>query len=255
MKYLFSILLLALALSTTQAQIRPIFTDRSSQTDAVDIMPAGRVQFEVGYFFFTEDAGSIETSGSSIPNLKIKYGISEKFEVNIITNYQTLKVEIPGSTNKFNGLSPLSIGGKLMIKDGDGPNPKMSATGNVIFPTLGSEDFENDDLNAIFRLIMENDLGSGWAMTYSVGVDILDNDNPFAGTIMFGKGFSDQISAWAEVFASFINDAGDPYGVDFGIAYLVSDDLSVDASFALPLNDNAIDFFFNLGFGWKLDTR
>ncbi len=235
------------------AQDDAIFTDRPGQTDAVYTMGKGYLQIESGFFYGRdEETGIFKFTGTTTPNLMIKYGVIDRVEVKLFLDVKQEQNEdkIAGIESKNSGLAPIRLATKVFLMDGDGWMPAASITGILSLPNTGDNAFQHNDLNPSFRLQMENPLSDNLSLNYSIGGDWFDNNNSQGVyTIVLGSSFSDKLGGWAELYGTFNN--GNEFATDFGLAYLLSDYLQLDTSLGIGLNDAATDFFFNLGISWK----
>ncbi|QSE96231.1 transporter [Fulvivirga lutea] len=249
MRILLTLLLCVLFISV-QAQ-ETIFTDRPNVTDAVNVLNKGTMQVEVGYLNSTTDFGTSEVTFSTIPNFSFKYGLTDRVELRLLTNYGVL--DSPGQDN-ISGLTPITFSPKFFLIEQDGIIPKASVTTAFTFSDTGEEAFQVEDLNYNFRLLFEYQFNK-LTWTNSIGYDFLDNDNSaLAYTTVLGYPITDKLGSFVELYGFGESDTSDAaQNLDFGFTYLVSNKLQIDAIYGFNIDDNADSTIFGFGFGYKIN--
>lgn len=254
-KLTITLLLIAGLFGTLRAQDDPIFTDRPNVTDAVAVIPKGVFQIEVGYLNdkLKFDGGDITLS--TMPNLSFKYGLSERVELRVLTNYASLKIEDNIGSAEADGLTALTLSPKFALFEQSGAVPKTSLVTNFTFPDVGAQEFRNEELNYGFRALFEYNFGKvTW--TNSFGYDWLDFDNnqSVITTVLSGS-FTDKLGAFVE-FYMIGSDGTADVNTDFGLSYLVSNRFQIDCIYGFNLY-NEYDLegvssrIIGFGFAWK----
>ncbi|MEQ8926582.1 MAG: transporter [Fulvivirga sp.] len=228
-----------------------IFTDRPNVTDAVNVLNKGTIQFEVGYLNTTIGDGASEVTFSTIPNFSFKYGLTDKIELRLLTNYAVL--DEPGQDNT-SGLTPITFSPKFFIVEQDGIIPKTSLATAITFPDTGEEAFQVEDLNYNFRVLFEYQFNK-LTWTNSVGFDFIDNDDSVLGyTTVLGYPITDKLGSFVELYGFGESDNNqDAQNLDFGLTYLVNNDLQVDVIYGFNIDDNEDTTIFGFGFGYKIN--
>lgn len=220
-----------------------IFTDRPNVTDAVAVLNQGTFQIEAGYSITDGSAGLYEITSKTTPNLSLKYGLTDRIELRVLTNYRIQ--ERPGFED-INGLDPITISPKFALLEQDGIIPKTTLTLAFTFPNTGKKEFQVIDFNYSFRGLFEYQIQSiTW--TNSLGMDFIDNDeNVLAYTTVLGTPITEKLGVFVELYG-YENDGNSSQNLDAGLTYLVNNDLQIDFIYGFDLNS---DFdFYNLGFG------
>jgi hypothetical protein len=88
--------------------ITPIQTDRPDQTECPFIVPKDHFQMETGFLYEQTDKN---TQSVSAPSILFKYGLNERLELRLITEFTTIK----SGESTVSGLNPLTIGFKINI--------------------------------------------------------------------------------------------------------------------------------------------
>ena len=236
-------------------ELPPIFTDRSSQTDAIGLMPRGRFQLESGFFYSTDNESNEDFI--AVPNLYLKYGISNRLEFRLILNYFSLKTGSPTGDIEESGIAPIALGFKVaLLPEQRNVIPKVTYALTLIIPKIGDSAFKTDELTTSMRFLFENSINDFFTLDYSVGFDWEDNGNATGFyTLMGSFSFTDRFGGYVEIFSKYDEFIKDPWGFDTGVSYLINNNLVVDGTVGFGLNNVATDLFFNVGVGWKVDFR
>lgn len=147
------ILLLFLLISSSiySQELEPIQADRPDQTETPVIVPKGMFQVETGFTFQKNDAFN---KSLSLPSTLWKYGVNENLELRLITEF--LSEEI--NNEKFNGISPVSVGLKVKLTDENGIIPNTSFVGHISLPNAASKEFKTEFFAPEFRFVMQHTL-------------------------------------------------------------------------------------------------
>ena len=128
-----------------------IQTDRPDQNETPVLTPLKMIQVETG--FSCEKSNKDETN-VVIPSILWKYGISENFEVRLITEF----VRNESFSNKTSGINPILIGFKVKLIKEDGIIPKTSFISHLAMSNVSSTSFKLDFAAPQFRFAMQHSL-------------------------------------------------------------------------------------------------
>src|SRR5215213_2699163 len=132
-----------------------IKTDRPGESQTPEILTKKWFQAEIGLQFENDELKSI-----SHPDLLLKYGLSKRIELRLITEViteETLAV-IPSGNNFVSGVLPIRLGTKIALWDEKGGLPKTSLLIHTSIPKFASEKFRQRKWVPDFRLAMLNSL-------------------------------------------------------------------------------------------------
>lgn len=256
MKNLLLILFVYTITHTVQAQEEVIFTDRPNTTDAVALISPGTFQIESGFLSQWDKEDGVSYNFISSPNLNVKYGLLSWLEMRLLTNYLILNTEDDVTDSSISGLSPLTLSPKFRMMRQSLWIPAVSVTTNFTFPGTGKEAFQTDKLNYGFRLLLEHVFNDKYSWSHGFGADWDDRrEKTWAYSSAFAIAISEKTGAFAEIYGYFATDITSNHNFDAGLTYLVSNDLQLDTSFGLPLNENAPNFFISVGLSWKTNFK
>ncbi len=226
-----------------------ISTDRPSVSYSANVLPRGIFQSEIG-FVFTK----INQSNSSfqLPNISLRYGILNRVELRIMADYALTETESNSSKSKGNGFLPLQIGTKINFLENKAWLPSISVLGQMAFPKLASEKFQQEKASGFAKLLFENDLGKDFSIFYNAGVDFADSNNNFSYSGGVGKSVG-KTSFFTELFGSIPEEGENQLGIDGGISYSANQKTQLDCAFGVGLNENSPNWFGTIGFSFWLD--
>jgi hypothetical protein len=251
MKRLFSFTFLLLAFTAANAQLSPrIETDRPDQTETPFLTPKKWFQFEMGINWETDKSGARTFVH---PTLLSKYGLSDRFELRLITELVTAETVDPLSGRKTTdgGFRPIQVGGKLRLLEEKGWIPKTSLIFHIGVPKLATPAFQPSQWAPNFRFVMQNKLTEIISLGYNLGAVWTGNDGKptWLYTLAPGIDFAPNWYAYIEAFGFLNADNHPQHSFDGGIAYNFTPDARIDLSGGFGLTPNTrLDKYVALGF-------
>lgn len=228
----------------------PIATDRPDQTECPFIVPKGYFQAENGFFY---EKISLNSQSLAYPSVLWKYGLSENFELRLITE---LASEKELSQTKM-GLSPVAIGFKVRITEENGMIPKTSFIGHLTVPKLASKEFKTNFYAPSFRFTMQHTLSKRFTLAYNLGAE-WDGETPeptFIYTLTTGFSMTEKLGSYLELYGFSPQKQQSDHRLDGGLTYLISNNVMIDISGGLGLTSNAPKYFVSLGFSYRFKTK
>jgi hypothetical protein len=251
------IVLISSVLSAVPAlcqQSGKIETDRPDQTESPYIVPKKWFQSETG-FNIEENRSGYKTYVH--PTMLNKYGISNRFEVRLITTWTRFESpsDVPGITIVQGGLEPVVIGGKVALWEEKGARPKTSLLFHTSLAHAASKVYRQNRMAPELRLAMQHSLSDKIGLGYNIGAewDGFTRGPSWFISLTSAIDFSEHWSAYAEIF-NILKDGEHPLNnVDGGIAYTFSKNYKFDFSYGYGLNPHAYyGHYFALGFSFRV---
>ena len=232
--------------STLFAQENHIEADRPDQTETPAIVPKKMFQFESGFLYekTSSDAELLLT-----PTILSKYGVSDNFELRLITQFQSEHA----SGVDISGLAPVLVGFKVRLWDEKGPLPLTSFIGHLQLPNVASADLKASSLAPSFRFVMQHTLTEKLSLSYNLGAE-WDGEMPSATllyTVATGIELTDKLGMFAEFFGFAPETDAASHNFDTGFTYLLSNNAMIDVSGGIGLTENAPDTFASIGFSFR----
>lgn len=233
-------------------------TDRDSFTPATSTVTRGRLLVESAYSFI-DNRKVPETH--SYPELLLRYGWSDVVELRFGTNY-----EIGGSGNPVSGNvsdfeeeesqleeeARVLYGAKFFLSEQRGWTPKSSFILQGFTPTYGISNLTTMSANTVFGW----QLGNGWvwdsAFRYATSGFEGDHFNVWSPSTVIKIPLSERVKIHAEYFGAMTQGREKETTQHFfspGVHYLLTRNFEVGTRVGWGLNEQAPNFFLNVGFG------
>ncbi|MBK9105605.1 MAG: transporter [Saprospiraceae bacterium] len=226
----------------------PIRADRPDQTESSYLVPKGYAQMELGFSITDTDPGFIY----AYPSALWKYGLTDNFELRLITQYITIQ-KSPNPDQ--NGFLPLAVGFKSKLSNQKGILPKMSFLGHLRLPGVVSEEFEITYLAPELRLAFDHEVSDFFNVGYNVGLfwDGADPEPLVLYTLTTGFSITKRLGIFGEVYGATPQRDSEslPLNVDAGITYLIGNNFLLDVSASEGITDNADYSYVSAGFSYR----
>lgn len=248
----------ALAMPASASADDPIATDRPDFVESSAVVGKGRLQ--------VESSVEVERNGSdderetvwSTPTL-LRFGVTDSIELRVESDGALRqRTSAPGSTGATErGYADLSVGMKWHAMDARDQLPSVAVLLHADLST-GSAAFRDEGTRPSARVVAEwelaNDLSLG--VMPGIGYEKQHGGNMFGILgVVVGKSWSDQLRSIVEVSSPHIArsaNGGTEASLTVGSAYLVSNNVQVDAALSRGLNRRTADLSLTVGLSFKL---
>lgn len=253
MKFIFTLSLSFITFSLAAQLTEKIETDRPDQTECPYTVPHHWIQAEMG---IVKEKPGTKISHWSIPSVLWKYGISEKMELRVITEYSSYTFD-----NKYKdtiGFHPVHIGFKLQLWEEKGWLPKTSIIAQAGFNRLASKDFRSlSFLAPNFRFTMQNTFTEEISLGYNIGAEWDDTKSNAVFAYTFAPGFSlsEQWYAYVEAFGFIQKGEAAQHNIDGGFAYNSSSNVKLDLSGGIGISKESPAWYVNLGCSFRFALK
>ena len=227
--------------------VQPLQADRPDQTETPAIVPKGMFQIETGFTFQKNDSFS---KTNSLPSVLWKYGVNENFELRLITEFVSEKID----GEKSNGFTPVLIGCKIKLCEEKGIIPKTSFIGHIALPNAANSKYKLDAVAPEFRFTMQHTLSDKLSLGYNLGCEwdgTLPNTT-LVYTLTTGYAVSNKIGCYAELFGFAPQKERPLHNADAGVTYLINNNFMLDLSAGVGITENAPDHYFAFGFSFRM---
>jgi hypothetical protein len=239
-----------------------IETDRDSFTPATSVVRKGKTILESAYSF-VDNRGVRESH--SLPELIVRYGLSERIELRIGWNY-----EVGGAATDTSGVdagegdlleggglereSSIAYGVKLAVTDQRLWRPKSAIILQGFTPTSG----EVNDSQLIATYVFGWELPYRWkldcGLRYGTASEQVDHFHLWAPSVVLKAPIGRRWNVHAEYFGIMSSQKEVETNRQYfspGVHYLITPDLEVGVRVGWGLNDETARFFSNVGFGLR----
>jgi hypothetical protein len=237
-----------------------IETDRDSFTPATTTAGRGLVIVESAYTFI-DNASVPETH--SYPELLVRRGIGDWLELRLGWNYEIggagspVSGNTPGILNEEPELEEESrflYGFKSRFTEQDRWLPESAMIVQGYTPTSGKADATDVSAGYVFGWTLPSEIVWDTSIRYSTARLEEDDFNVWAPSTVVKIPIGERCKAHVEYFGIFSEGRANETVQQFfspGAHYLINDNLEVGLRVGWGLNDEAPNFFSNVGFGWR----
>ena len=241
-----------------EAEEGEIETDRDSFTPSTNVVGQGRSVLETSYSFI-DNRKVRETH--SLPELLFRYGIGENMELRLGANYEIggagspISANVPKSlesTPELEEESRVFYGTKLLLSDQVEWLPQSSFILQGYTPTSGEVTATSLSANYVFGWEFQNSIVWDSAMRYSTGALEEDHFNIWSPSTVLKMPLGEKWKIHAEYFSVFSEGREEESTQHYfspGIHYLISSNFELGTRVGWGLNEQAPNFFSNIGLG------
>ena len=221
----------------------PIAPDRPGLSTGTHTVAPGTLYLEAGYQYEFNRSG-LDTSTQTIPQLVLRTGLTDKLELDLLWDglNQDRIQGFPSETSS----ADVAIGGKYRLLQSEKLNLTLLG---LVSLSVGSEPSTSDNADPLLGLLWDYGISDTIQLFGVFQTTRLEDDDGSSfqeNQIGLGVGFghSDKLSTFVEYFAALPDQSGldDQHIVDAGITYLYSDDIQLDISAGVGLNDETSHF-------------
>ncbi|MDG2147884.1 MAG: transporter [Flavobacteriaceae bacterium] len=227
-----SLFLLPVILFSEVIFSQDIITDRPDQTESAVVVGEKKIQIESGILNQENSGGEKKLS---IPTNLFRYGISEKIE---------LRLNLEHSDKKNYGIESIEIGSKINFNKNQNSLTKIALLSHLLLPK------KEENLGIMNLISISHDQIKNLSIGYNLGYTHFMNQYGFLKySIAFGSGLSEKIGFFIETYGEIEKSEIPISNFDSGFTYLVKDNLQIDVSFGLGINNQMN--FQSIGISWK----
>jgi len=254
---LFIIIIGSVGFANAQNNIKQeLVTDRPDQTESAFTVPKGFLQIETGILSETDETDVVKEKINALNTTLFRFGLLDNWELRFGYEYldYTYTDKLTSSEISFNGSGPLVIGTKILIAEEDGYIPQLAFLGHLTLPGTGKDEFETNYLAPDFRFALEYTISEQISFGANIGTE-WDSSHPRSNnfySFVLGIGILENLGMFLESYGYIIEKSDPDHRVDFGITYSILDNLQLDASAGLGINDLAPDSFISAGLSYRL---
>jgi len=227
-----------------------INSDRPGQCLNAQTAGAMTVQLQSGFNFsrYQINLGSTFLGNHNRINIPvdIRFGLLPKLELNTSFSYTHRSYSENLMIPSRSGFPSPNLGARYEVLRGDGIKPQLALQANLSFLSHNGT-FQQNNFGSSFYAITSNRFNN-FTVNTNLGMVFTGsgNNSPiYTYVLNFGYNVSDKLGVFVEGFGRFNNFS---YSLDAGMAYLVNNNLQIDA-FGGWLGDR--DWFAEVGVSWR----
>jgi len=258
---IFAAALLAASLPAYAADGQPICADRPGVATSSCTVGAGVVQFESALVDWTRDrAGGSTSEELSLAQASLTFGVTDRLHLDVgISPHVRSRLREAGETERVSGVGDMVLAAKYRLTADSAP-VQVAIRPFVKVPTA-KRSLGNGEVEGGVIVPVDFDLAvPGLSLTFAPELDVnADGDGSghhlATGQVAsLGIELTTRLSAAAEIWAYWDFDPGETvrqYGLSGSLAYLVSNDLQVDAGANVGLNRDTPDLQLYSGIAFR----
>lgn len=220
-----------------------ISADRPGMATGTDVMPLGGIQWETG-LAFEHLSGSPNTF--TLNTSYLRYGLTENAELHIGMDLL--------HCNGLSSFSPLTIGTKVKVVEGNGWVPALSFMANLTSSHIGSPANTPNFLAPQLYLLFQNDITDWLNIGYNVGSEwdgFSAQPTTFAA-VCIGANVTEQVGCFIESYNYFVAGSADCF-LDAGVTWTPTRKLQLDLSAAIDLSAPTNYLWTGIGVAWLIN--
>lgn len=239
-------LILVLLLISVSAVSQNIVTDRPNQTEASSIVPFQSFQLEAGVLF----QNTSDFNQNLFPTVLWKYGISRFFELRLITQLESNRMN---NSKRVNGFSDLQIGAKIQIYKREDTNTEVAFISHLVIPSA-KNNISNGESGTINKVSISHSLSDKSSVGYNLGYSYFGTGNGnFTYSLSYGYSVTEKLGFFIEPFGEFVNFESHLSSFDLGFTYLLKNNMQLDIAYGKGLNHDMN--YVTTGFSWNIPNK
>lgn len=234
-----------------------LVTDRPTQGASPIVVPKGSFQLEAGYKYDRLDVDGVEIDQQSFPELLLRYGAGERFELRLFTSGWVFTDTDADSDTEF---SDVTLGTKIELVPKRGRVSRLSILAEASLPT--SDDSSSGDyVIPKVLLIGGYELSDRYSLTYNIGPSFVtfkqDGERETRWDVDYALAFAatarPKVNLFAELYGN-VREGSFPetHNIQVGVTGLVGSRVQLDARLGTGLNSAAPDLTVGAGFAFRL---
>jgi hypothetical protein len=240
-------------------QSNTIEIDRLGKTQTPFTVPKRWVQSEIGFLkqVDKDPMFSITDKYFQHPVFFGRYGLSNRLEARIITEWATEKIIDNQSIDAASGINNFQLGLKANICNERGIKPEIALIGHYSFSKLRTINKISDTLDgANFRFVFQHTFSETFRLNYNIGMDwrYFTRQPFFVYTLSPRFKFDDNWIAFVEIFGFLRKKYKPQHSLSAGLGYNINDNFRLDVSGGVKLNRHTPDYFFSIGSSFRFRT-
>lgn len=201
-----------------------------------------------------ESTNEIKSNNITHPSFLIRYGITDKLELQMNVQYLTEHVEEKKSLtatydHKYNtGLQPVKTGLKFLFNEGENLIPSAGLLINLSIPKLASSDFQASYFAPEIIFCASQDIGNfsiGYNAGFSWDGELTEPYNIYV--ISFNYTPSDYFAIFAEAYGGLKYKSTADNRVDAGVSFFITDNFQLDLAAGFGLSKSSPANFLGMG--------
>ena len=246
MKIISCLLLLLFLSHYSTAQQDSIEPERPSETQTAATVGKKTLQVEAG---FKIEKTTADMHRTSQPELLLRFGLLEKLELRLDAAVSRYSTKIQTGHVVTTGLEPVALGFKAALFKGNRFLPQAALIADVTIPGFSSEKFKMEHAAPRIKLAFQNDINEKLQLGYNAAAEWDGTDTQPEWVYTFSPSFeiSPACQVYIEAYGRIKNNDSPETGVDGGLLFFISKNVTLDISSGFGLSEQAPEYFVSVG--------
>ena len=228
----------------TKLSAQEIVTDRPDQTESSTTIPGKSLQIELGFGIGNNNNERLFL----LPTALFRYGLTKRIELRYVEQVAGIENQLT-SENIF-GLTDMEVGAKFQIVKRENCNTEIAFISHVTIPT-GSAELTTSNFGTVNKIAVSHGLNKSLDLGYNLGYNYFGTGNgDLTYTLAIGIGLSEKLGMYVETFGAYAELESWTSNLDTGITYLIRDNLQLDVSAGIGLNQKMN--YMSVGCSWNI---
>jgi hypothetical protein len=236
-----------------------IETDRPDQTECASVVEPGKVQLETGFLYIKDEmkhpAGKNRMQAYNYGTSLWRIGVFPRAELRLeVGQYEKTHYKTLAGEHSIEGFSPFVIGTKIAVCEENGIIPQTAFIGHLQLPFGDKKLIIKNEVLPSFCFSMAHTLNKTFSLGYNLGMEWESGSSLplyfYTGTI--GAGIGEQWEVFIESFGNFSAGNFPESYFDLGAGFLPRNNIKLDISGGIAMNENAADLFLSAGISVRL---
>ncbi|MBI1347004.1 transporter [bacterium] len=244
--------------STSDVEAEPLETDRDSFTPATTLVDRGLTMIESSYSFIDNRQSA---DSHSFPELLTRVGVTDRFELRLGWNYEAggggtvSGSELGGDEEETAGAETeanILYGFKIAVTEQQAWLPRSALIVHATTPTAGPNTATQFVTGYVAGWTLPNDWVLDTALRYNAANEEHDHFNQWAHSVVLKVPVHERCNTHIEYFGLFsdgLANEHNPQYISPGVHYLISPNCEIGVRTGWGLNQDAAQFFSNVGIG------
>ena len=232
---------------STWFNAQEIVTDRPDQTESSITVENAALQIESGVNFENVNNHAIKSVFG--PSTLIRYGISNGIELRFVSQYESTKIELVGSSLDYSGFNDLEIGAKIQLFKMENKNIEIAFLSHLILPTAKTN-LTTTNFGVVNKLAFSHVLSNKIGLGYNIGYDLIEKQSALTYSLALGFALSETIGFYIEPYGSWGEANIFENNFDVGLTYILNNNFQLDVSYGRGINNDME--YVSAGFSWKI---
>jgi hypothetical protein len=191
------------------------------------------------------------------PNLVIRYGLTERIELNLELTALTTTIKLPSKTQYISGIEPVMAGLRYALVYESKYAPEIALSLQVAPPWLATKNYTADLWAPLLQCTMQKDLNNKIGLGASGGIfyDGFSTKPNWLYTLSSSYNFSKKVNVSAEIFGFAANHTLPLNNLDLSLNWQVNNSVMLGTTAGTGISSAAHQSYFAVNGSFTFSTK